>query len=363
MAIYEERLANDLKSMREKIAAVGQMVDSALENAVQAVLSGDRDLASDVVLGDYAVNRGFTEIDRLCHNFLAVHLPTARHLRFVSSILKLNAELERIGDHATTIARESLQLSRPPENSFRATVVSMSGDSQEMLRRAINAFNANDADLARETIGISSRVLKEFDKVFRDLSAKSGRQSESMRDQLVLSVIFSKLERISARAENICEEALFAITGEMPVPKKTNILFLDEDNSGLSRLAEAIGRKVASETCDFSSMGRIVGDGFHKGLKGFMAAHGLDVGVKPVRALPKSAEDLAAYDLIISLQGTVRSYVPEQPFHTLFLQWDVGELPAASDKRAQTDQFYSIYHELTTRLRDLVERLDGKRGE
>jgi len=361
MAIYEERLANDLKSMRDKIATVGKLVDAALDKAVRAVLDGDSALANDVILGDYEINRGFTDIDHLCHNFLAVHLPTAGHLRFVSSILKLNAELERIGDHATTIAREAVQLSEPPGNSFRATLVAMAGDSQEMLRRAIKAFNTNDVDLARETIGISTRVLKEFDNVFHDLSAENSGK-DSIRDLLVLSVIFSKLERISARAENICEEAMFAITGEMPPVAKTNILFLDETNSGLSRLAEAVGRKIASQTCSFSSMGRTAGAGLHEGLKGFMAAHGLDAGVAPPRALPKALDEIAAHDVIISLEGPVRSFIPEQPFHTLFLQWDIGALPGDVAKSQQVERYYALYHELTTRLRDLVDRLNGKKG-
>jgi phosphate transport system protein len=362
MPIYEERLANDLKSMREKIAVVGRWVDESLEKAVKAVLEGNHDLANDVILGDYAINRGFKDIDHLCHNFLAVHLPTAGHLRFVSSILKLNAELERIGDHATTIAREALQLSASPGNSFRATIVAMAGDSQEMLRRAIKAFNTNDVDLARETIGISTRVMKEFDKVFRNLGSDDAVKSGSMHDLLVLSVVFSKLERISARAENICEEAMFAITGEEPAAKKTSILFIDETNGGLSRLAEAVGRKTASKTCSFTSMGRVAGAGLHNGLKSFLDTHGLDAGVAPPRALPQTLQEIAGYDLIISLEGPVRSYIPEQPFHTVFLQWDVGALPGDVEKSQQVERYYALYHELTTRLRDLVDALNGKRG-
>ncbi len=362
MALYEERLATDLAKIRDKVAEVGSQVDEALEKAVKAVLAGDHDLANEVILGDHAVNRGFAEIDQMCHTFLALHLPSAGHLRFVSSILRLNAELERIGDHAATIAREALQLSRPPGQSFRGTVVAMAGDSQEMLRRAVKAFNGNDADLARETMGIPARVLKEFDKVFHDLAVEGAEQPASVRDLLVLSVIFSKLERVSARAENICEETLFAVTGETPARKRFNVLFLDEANSGQSRLAEAVGRKTASQTCDFSSMGRAAAPELHPGLKEFMASHGLSPGEAPPRALPAQANGIADYDVVVSLQGPVKSYLPEQPFHTVFLNWDVGDLPGGAEHTERVDRYYDMYRELTVRIRDLAERLRGEKG-
>ena len=362
MALYDERLANDVSVVRDKVAEVGGLVDDALDKSVKSVLEGDANLATEVILDDHTVNRGFEAIDDMCHKFLALHLPTAGHLRLISSILRLNAELERIGDHAATIAREALQLSQPPGKTFRATIVTMAGDSQNMLRRAIEAFNVNDADLARKTIGISKRVRKAFDEVFKDLAVESAEKPGSARDLLVLSVIFSKLERVSARAENICEETLFAITGESPPQKKFNVLFLDEENNGQSQLAEAVGKKTASETCTFTSRGRQAAAELHPGLKEFMAAHGLNPSDTAPIALSPNGNGVAEYDVVVSLQGPVKSYIPEQPFHTLFLNWDVGELPGETDGGRSSDQYHPMYRELTVRIRDLAERLRGERG-
>jgi phosphate transport system protein len=363
MALYDERLANDLAAIRNKVAEVGGQVDAALDKSVKAVLERNADLANDVILDDNAVNRGFAEIDGMCHKFLARHLPSAGHLRLISSILRLNAELERIGDHAATIAREALQLSEPPGNGFRDTIVTMAGDSQNILRRAIKAFSINDADLARQTIGISARVRKAFDEVFQELATQSSKKPKQMRDLLILSVVFSKLERVSARAENICEETLFAITGEIPVPRKLNVLFLDESGSTLCRLAEAVGSKTASQTCNFSSMGRKAGSKMGAGLDEFMSAHGLTGSDGPGSAVPKDGAGIADFDVVVSLEGPVRSYIAEQPFHTLFLNWDVGELPDKIDSSNAVDAYYPIYRELTVRIGDLVERLRGERGE
>ncbi len=362
MALYDERLANDLAAIREHVAGVGRQVDTALERAVKAVLDGNSDLANDVILDDNAVNRGFEQIDSMCHRFLALHLPSAGHLRLISSLLRLNAELERIGDHATTIAREALQLSEPPENGFRGTIVTMASDSQNILRRAIKAFTVNDAELARQTIGVSARVRRAFDQVFQSLSEQSAKQPKRLRDLLILSVVFSKLERVSARAENICEETLFAITGESPARRKLNVLFIDEKNNCKSKLAEAVGNKTAADACDFSSMGSKPARTMPAKLAEFMSAHGLSGHDNPARPLPKDMADIAQFDMVIALEGSAKSYLPDQPFHTLFLNWDIGQLPTKIDDSNAVDVYYPIYRELTVRIRDLVERINGERG-
>ena len=94
----EKRLENDLNEIRSRIADQGRLAEEAVTKAVNALQTGNRQLAYDTVMNDHPINRNMRYIDRLCHKFLAVHLPTAGHLRFVSSILKLNAELESVTD-------------------------------------------------------------------------------------------------------------------------------------------------------------------------------------------------------------------------------------------------------------------------
>ena len=71
---------------------------------------------------------------------------------------------------------------------------------------------------------------------------------------------------------------------------------------------------------------------------------------------------IADYDVVVSLQGPVKSYLPEQPFHTVFLNWDVGELPVEAEHTERVDRYYDMYRELTVRIRDLAERLRGEKG-
>ncbi|MEC7584220.1 MAG: PhoU domain-containing protein, partial [Planctomycetota bacterium] len=85
---YEERLQQDLTQIESLVAQVGVKIEEAITNAVRALLTLDRSMAGSVIVGDYLVNRQTRELDRLCHAFVARHLPSAGHLRYVSSVLR-----------------------------------------------------------------------------------------------------------------------------------------------------------------------------------------------------------------------------------------------------------------------------------
>ena len=112
MSHYEERLEQDLAGIRERISDIASRVETALEDSMKALLEGDRHIANMTVLRDNRINRISRRVDGQCHAFIAKHIPGAGHLRWISSVIRLNVVLERVGDYAVTISRESLQLSR-----------------------------------------------------------------------------------------------------------------------------------------------------------------------------------------------------------------------------------------------------------
>ena len=118
MSHYEERLEHDLEEIRRHLAQVGRDVEAAFRQAVHSVLIGDHSITSQIILGDPPINRHVRQIDQLCHAFVALHLPSAGHLRFVSSALRMSVALERIGDYAVTIARVQVQLASKPSSTF-----------------------------------------------------------------------------------------------------------------------------------------------------------------------------------------------------------------------------------------------------
>jgi len=361
MALYEERLAKDIGRIRSNVATLGAAVERALADAVQASLTGDRKTANETVLGDHAINRQANEVNRQSYAFLAVHQPGAGHLRQIASILRMASELERIGDYAVTIAREALQLPHAPTGLILDELKAMATQAQESLERAMAAFNDKNADLARETWTTASQGKSRGDMMFDDLIGESENQREQIRYLFDMLIIIGRLKRVSDRARNICEETLFTITGESKPKKTYRVMFLDEANNCQSQIAEAVARRTYPDNGEYSSAGKTNGADLAPGLLDFMQSKGLVHGAVTPNKLDPSVDKASTYDIIVSLQGPISDYLPEQPFRTVFLEWDVGTAPSGGEA---TEELYSgMYREISARVRDLMETVTGDEAD
>ncbi len=357
MSHYEQRLEADLGKIRERLKAIGAQVEEAQKTAVHALLTGDRALAYETILSDHPINREIRGIDKACHAFVARHLPSAGHLRFVSSVLRLGVGLERIGDYATTICRESVQLSAPPSPTLARDIDLMADQSRGVLRQAMRAWNDGSADLARGTMGMVAQATAASRKVFDDLLREGEERQGPLNDLFAMLVIFNRLDRVIAQAKNICEETLFAVAGETKAPKRYRILFLDEKNDCASLLAEAYAKKAFPEAAACASAGWAPAESVEPRAQSFMDQRGLDTSALQPE-LP-AHEDLADYHVIISLGGDVRPHLPEIPFHTVIQEWDLGPCPEGMDQERAEQLFEEIYKEIASRLQELLETLRG----
>ena len=358
MTHYEERLEKDLTRIREGVSAVAGQVEDALKSGVHALLTGNQKLANATVLGDAPINRAVRDIDRMCHAFIALHLPPAGHLRLISAVIRVAIELERIGDYAVTIGRESVQLSRPPEGIVARELERMAEDSRRMLQQAVAAFDANSAEQARATMGMADQVERSFDTVFDELTAEGS--SWSTKELFGLFVVFNMLERVSDQAKNICEETVFAATGQTKKAKVYKILFVDEDNSCQSQMAEALVRKNYPNSGNYASAGRHAASAANPAMVDFLEQRGCKAKGAPV-LLDMTHEELAGYHVIVGLNQPVKSLVPEVPFHTAYLEWDVGPAPEdGQDAAENTRRLEEMYRELSANLRNLIETLRGE---
>ena len=358
MPLYEERLTKDLTKIRNEVAMLGAAVEKALQDAIQSCLKGDRVLANTTVIGDKPINRRTREINRLCFAFMAVHQPSAGHLREVASILQMVSELERIGDYAVTIVREALQLPHLPSGLLRVEIEEMAAQAETCLARAIIAFNDQNADLARETAVIASQAKGRVDMVFNDLVRESEKETEQIRYLFDMLIIIGRLKRICDRAKNICEETLFTVTGEGKPPKVYRVLFLDRENNCQSLIAEAVARRTFPNGGEYSSAGRSNKVDLKPGLLHFMESKGLALGPMKPKVLEPDAEKAAAYDVIVSLDGPVSDYLPSQPFRTVFLQWEAGEAPDSAEGAGE--RYLAMYREISAQVRNLMETLHGE---
>ncbi|MEN8176434.1 MAG: PhoU domain-containing protein, partial [Pseudomonadota bacterium] len=308
-------------------------------------------------LNDGDINRAVREIDRLCHTFIVRHLPSAGHLRLMSATIRAVIALERIGDYAVSISREAVQIASLPDNSLARLLEIMGNESADMLRQALAAFKEGNADKAKGVMGMADQMERHLTNVFHELTHEEAKRP--IKDLFALFVVFSLLERVSDQAKNLCEETVFAVTGETKAAKVYRVLFLDEANDCQSQMAQAIGRKTFPNSGVFESAGRTAAGALDAGMTRFMEEHGCSMEEARPRKLDMTPTELGAYHVIVSLQGPVRDYLDEIPFHTTALQWDVGDAPSNMDDIEAGRSYEEMYRKISVELRVLLEKLRG----
>lgn len=358
MSHYEERLERDLAALRERIAAMAEQVRQALNNAVIALQKGDHELAVNTILSDHPVNRTMREIDAACHAFIAVHLPSGRHLRLISSIIRTNIALERVGDYAVIVARASEQLPAPPSGHIAHELQRFSSEVQVMLGQTIAAFNALDEGLARGTMVLEREMEFDLDGIYAELMSNP----EQVDPKVLLTTfnVFTHLKRAADQAKNICEDTVFAVTGASKAPKVYNILFIDRDNSSASQMAEALARKNFPGSGNYSSAGAAPAPAVDEATAAFLGEKGVDLSGASPAALSLTEHQLAELHLVVALQGRVADYLPQLPFHTAGLNWDVGAAGLAPGQSPDRETLTTMYRELGSRIGELMQLLRGR---
>lgn len=349
MTHFEERLERDLAAVRSGVHELGLTVADALEQAVEALLNQDKELAYRTIIGDHPINRRAEELDLQCHHFIARHLPSAGHLRFISSVMRMIIQLERMGDYAVNIARIAASTNDPISGSFRAEVKTMADDAFQMLRQALEAFNKQDESLARGTMGYAEQVDRDFTLAYAELTERE-RGDLSLRELFGRLTTISQIERVSDQAKNLCEMVVFAVSGETKERRPMRLLMLDERDDGPTQLALAIGRKYFAGRATFDSAGlepaRAIDDAFSR----FMDESGLDGSGLDPSGITWPEEAWSRYDVILSLDGPPERYVDDIPFHTVAFDWT----PEATN--LDPKGWYRYLHE---RLDSLVTILRG----
>jgi phosphate transport system protein len=358
---YEKRLEADLEQIRIGVLKVSEKIETALQDSLHALLNLDKALANQTILGDLPINRNIQENDRLCHSFVARHLPSAGHLRFISSVMRMNVELERIGDYAVTVCREIVQLSDPLDTPVKREAERLAKDTFQMLHQALVAFEEGNAELAKATMAYAVQIDRSFAHAFEQLVEGGQERRRSIRDLFSALIIFNRFERISDQAKNICEEIVFAITGETKQPKVYRVLFLDDGEGVRANLAVAIARKAYPMSGEYVSAEPQPTRALGKAVSQFMEERGLEVANLAPRSIDDMREAFSGFHVIVSLSGPVSNYVSQVPFRTVALEWDVGEPPDASASDEETvERLEQLYRQVVHEVRELMDTLRGE---
>ena len=357
MSHYEERLEKDLENIRGEVSDLATQVKDAVKNSVHALLTANQDLASATILGDGPINRKMRQIDTMCHRFIAVHLPSAGHLRLMSSVIRINIILERIGDYAVTISRELQRIEGAPDKRLAQGIELLADEVQMMLKQAVASFEEDNVELARGTMSMSTQVDNTVSGLYEDLL--DDQADWSLLERFAVFSVYHRLERIADQAKNLCEQTVFTVSGEGKGSKVYHILFLDDDNSCLSQLAEAVARKLFPEAGEFSSAaGRGPAQQLSSGLAEFMDSRGMDASAAAPEAYDLTQTELNRFHVVVSLQQPVSSYIGRIPFQTTALNWNLTSVP--DDCSCEEADYEKIHRELSVLLKDLMVLLRGE---
>ncbi len=358
---YEKRLEEDLEQIRSTVQEIAGLVEAGMKNSFHALLALDSELAYRTILADLPINRRTRRLDSQCHYFVARHLPSAGHLRFISSVMRLGIELERIGDYAVTICREAVHLEKPLEHRINQEAENIGRDVLQMFRQSIEAFLTGNADMADATMAYSDQVARACNLVFEELVEDETSQVRSRRDLLATLMIFSRFNRMASQAKNICEETVFAVTGATKQPKTYQVLFLDEGNDVLGPMAAAVARKAFPNSGQYETAGRTPADHLDSRFVDFMDSVGFEVRGEKPEAFRWTPGEVRRFHVIVGLNAAVKDLIGEVPFRTVALEWELDLPPEsqASDEDAR-GRFEEINKSLAVQIRELMETLRGR---
>jgi phosphate transport system protein len=194
-----------LDVLRDKILLLGGATEAAVQRAMQSLIERDSELAKQVLDEDKIIDQMELEIDRLSIEILALQHPAAHDLRFVISVAKITPILERIADHAGSIAEAAVVLNTEPLVKNYVDFPIMAQTATEMLRSALDAFTNEDAQLSREIIERDKEIDKSYKRVFNELLEMMIDTPSATTGAAHLLFVAKHLERIGDYVKDICE--------------------------------------------------------------------------------------------------------------------------------------------------------------
>jgi phosphate transport system protein len=204
----------ELHKLQDETLILGDMVEQAVREAVQALLRRDQADARRIYADDRLVNEKRYAIEQECLAVIATQQPMARDLRLLAAILEIITELERIGDYAKGICHITLLLGNEPLVKPLIDIPRMSEIGLDMLHRALSAFIARDAEAARAIPEEDNKVDALYNKVYHDLIELMIANPSLVDRANLLMWAAHNLERLADRVTNICERTVFVVSGE-----------------------------------------------------------------------------------------------------------------------------------------------------
>jgi phosphate transport system protein len=210
-----KHLERDLDNLQQDLLALASSVEEALHKSVHALQDREPRLAQEVIDGDNAIDAEENQIEDECLKMLALHQPVAIDLRRIVSALKINTELERMGDLAEDIAERAAHLATLPEIAVSSKLQRMTDVTITMVRQSLDAFVNLDACLARVVCRLDDEVDRYNEEIINDLIETMEQAPNLVEPGLSMFSAVRHLERIADHATNIAEDVVYLVEGEI----------------------------------------------------------------------------------------------------------------------------------------------------
>jgi len=205
----------ELERIKRMILSVGAMVEARVRDIKTAIDSFDADIANWIIKSDYQIDEMEVEVEEECLKIMALHQPVAVDLRFLVAVIKINNDLERIGDQSVNIAQRIKTITKQDEFDFIFDYSVMAQKSETMLKMSLDALVNFDIDIALKVLTLDDEVDEIKDKAYRRIKTAISENPGHVEYLINLMLISRHLERMADHATNIAEEVVYMIEGEI----------------------------------------------------------------------------------------------------------------------------------------------------
>ena len=213
--MIRKHFSRELEKIKKQILSLGAKVEEQVRMATQAVETHDAELAQQIIKSDYDVDEMEVEIEEECLKILALHQPVAVDLRFLIAVIKINNDLERIGDQAVNIAERVDVIAKRDLSDLFFDYTSMGEKVQEMLKMSLDALVSMDYDLAYSVVMRDDEVDQIKSDAYDRIKQAMSNHPDKIGYLINLLLISRHLERLADHATNVAEEVIYLIEGEI----------------------------------------------------------------------------------------------------------------------------------------------------
>ena len=213
--MIRKHFSRELEKIKKLILSLGAKVEEQVRMATQAVETHDAELAQQIIKSDYDVDEMEVEIEEECLKILALHQPVAVDLRFLIAVIKINNDLERIGDQAVNIAERVDVIAKRDLSDLFFDYTSMGEKVQEMLKMSLDALVSMDYDLAYSVVMRDDEVDQIKSDAYDRIKQAMSNHPDKIGYLINLLLISRHLERLADHTTNIAEEVIYLIEGEI----------------------------------------------------------------------------------------------------------------------------------------------------